>query len=205
MQEDTYNTIHEPSRGLFKQQGSRFVSFAYPVSDVQRVGELVKVIRDEYHDARHWCYAYRIGLQGQISRSSDDGEPSGTAARPILGQLLSRELTNVLVVVVRYFGGIKLGVSGLIGAYRAATVDALDQARVIECTRKALITVNFPYLSIDQAMKAIKDSSAQILSQEFDNACAVTLQIRQKNESQLLKQLQNIDQNQIIHQGYDIP
>lgn len=202
--DDTYNTIQEPSRGLFKQQSSRFISFAYPVSTIEQVRELVLSLRGEYYDARHWCYAYRIGSKGQLNRANDDGEPSGTAGRPILGQLLSRELTNTLVVVVRYFGGIKLGVPGLIEAYKAATIDALDQATVLPCTRQAQIMVNFSYLSMNEIMKAIKDSSANIRGQHFDNACSIELSVRQGDEQRLTDQLADIKEAQITHQGYNI-
>lgn len=202
--DDTYNTIQEPSQGLFKQQSSRFLAFAYPVSGVDQVKELVGALKSEYYDARHWCYAYRIGSQGQLSRANDDGEPSGTAGRPILGQLLARGLTNTLVVVVRYFGGIKLGVSGLIEAYKTATADALDRATVVERTRQCEVTINFPYLAINQVMKALKDSSATIKNQQFDNACSITLAIRHGDERRLLGQIEEIEFAQITHQGYNI-
>lgn len=202
--DDTYNTIQEPSQGLFKQQSSRFLSFAYPVSSAEQVKELVCALRGEYHDARHWCYAYRIGSRGQAERANDDGEPSGTAGRPILGQLLSRGLTNTLVVVVRYFGGIKLGVSGLIESYKSATIDALEAATVVERKREARIEVSFPYLAMNQVMKALKDSGATIKNQQFDNDCSIMIQIRQRDEPRLLDQLSDIEEANIIHQGYNI-
>ena len=141
---DTYNSIGAPSEGLFKDLGSRFIARAYPVESEDEVRDIVAALRKEYHDARHHCYAYRLGLDGAQWRAADDGEPAGSAGRPILGQIDSAGLSDVLVVVIRYFGGIKLGIPGLIRAYKSSTAVALAQARVIEKVAGRWYRLNFP-------------------------------------------------------------
>ncbi len=168
---DSYRTIAGPATGLYKDKGSRFLSYAFPVATEAEVKQHVQQLKKEFFDARHHCYAYRIGLDGGQWRANDDGEPSSTGGKPILGQLLSQELTNILVVVVRYFGGIQLGVPGLINAYRTATADALVHAQVVEKTAKEIMTVKFPYLEMNAVMKRLKDEQIDILEQHFDNEC----------------------------------
>ncbi len=143
--QDSYKSIAAPSEGLFKDNGSRFIALAYPVETEEEVKEIVASLRKEYHDARHHCYAYRIGLKGDVWRASDDGEPSGSAGRPILGQIDSLELSDVLVVVVRYFGGIKLGIPGLIRAYKTSTADALSAATVVPKIAGRNYRISFDY------------------------------------------------------------
>jgi uncharacterized YigZ family protein len=173
MEKDTYITIAASSTGIFKDKGSKFLSFAFPVNDEEQVKEHIRQLKKEYFDARHHCYAYRIGLCGEQWRANDDGEPSSTGGKPILGQLLSRELTNVLVVVVRYFGGILLGVSGLINAYRAAAADALDKATAVEKTATEICSFTFRYNDMNTVMKWLKEEQIEILAQQFDMECAL--------------------------------
>ena len=183
---DTYKTIFLSTEGIYKEKGSKFLSFAISVNSSEEVKELIKTFKKEYYDARHVCYAYMLGAERKEWRANDDGEPSGTAGRPILGQINSRELTNILVIVVRYFGGILLGTGGLTTAYKEATADALNQAEIIEKTVDEILTVNFEYILMNDVMHVIKDTNAQILHQTFDNQCSMVLSIR-KQEFSLLK------------------
>jgi len=183
---DTYKTISLSTEGIYKEKGSKFLSFAISVNSSEEVKELIKTFKKEYYDARHVCYAYMLGAERKEWRANDDGEPSGTAGRPILGQINSRELTNILVIVVRYFGGILLGTGGLTTAYKEATSDALNQAEIIEKTVDEILAVNFEYILMNDVMHVIKDTNAQILHQTFDNQCSMVLSIR-KQEFSLLK------------------
>ena len=189
---DTYKTIIAPTEGIYKEKGSKFLSFAIPVSSVDEVKEIVKNYRKEYYDARHCCYAYMLGPERTEFRANDDGEPSGTAGRPILGQINSRELTNILVIVVRYFGGILLGTGGLVVAYKEATTDALDQAEVIEKTVDETIAILFDYVLMNEVMRIIKDTNAQISSQSFENQCEMQLSIRKQDAGLLSAKLAKI-------------
>ena len=181
---DQYLSISAPSTGIYKDNGSKFLAFAYPVESEEQVKEHLAALRKEYFDARHHCYAYRLGHLGQIWRANDDGEPSSTAGRPILGQLLSSELSDILVVVVRYFGGVKLGVPGLIKAYKTATSEALSAASTITKTASATYEVTFGYEDQGRAMKTIKDMALPVVSQHFDAICKITV----RNNSFKLKQ-----------------
>ena len=178
---DTYKTIIAPTEGIYKEKGSKFLSFAIPVSNTDEVKEIVKNYRKEYYDSRHVCYAYMLGAERKEFRANDDGEPSGTAGRPILGQINSRELTDILVIVVRYFGGILLGTGGLVVAYKEATTDALDQAEVVEKTVDETISIVFDYVLMNEVMRIIKDTNAQISSQNFEDQCAMQLSIRKQD------------------------
>jgi uncharacterized YigZ family protein len=189
---DTYKTITTPTEGIYKEKGSKFLAFAIPVNTVDEVKEVVKNYRKEYYDARHVCYAYMLGAERKDFRANDDGEPSGTAGRPILGQINSRELTNVLVIVVRYFGGILLGTGGLVVAYKEATADALNQSDIIEKTVDETISINFDYILMNDVMRVIKDTNAQILHQSFDNNCSMQLSIRKQDAMLLNAKLQLI-------------
>ena len=175
---DQYLSISAPSTGIYKDNGSKFLAFAYPVESEEQVKEHLAALRKEYFDARHHCYAYRLGHLGQIWRANDDGEPSSTAGRPILGQLLSSELSDILVVVVRYFGGVKLGVPGLIKAYKTATSEALSAASTITKTASATYEVTFGYEDQGRAMKTIKDMALPVVSQHFDAICKITVRVR---------------------------
>ena len=186
---DTYTSIASPSRGLYKDQGSRFISYAYPVETEAQIKELVDSLKKEYHDARHHCYAYRLGLEGSRFRMNDDGEPSSTAGRPILSQIDSAGLSDVLVVVVRYFGGIKLGVPGLIKAYKTATQDALSQARKIEKTAAVSYHIEFDYMNMDSVMRALKDMDRPQSGQSFGQLCSMDIRVRLSQEEELKKRL----------------
>ncbi|MCQ2188845.1 MAG: YigZ family protein [Paludibacteraceae bacterium] len=191
--EDKYLTISAPSEGLYKEKGSKFIAFAIPVSNVEQIKEILETKRKEHHDARHVCYAYILGVDKADYRANDDGEPSGTAGRPILGALLSAGVTNVMIAVVRYFGGTKLGTSGLINAYKEASTDALQAAEIIEKTVDVEIHVTFDYLVMNDVMKIIKDVAPQVLSQQFDNDCKMVLSIRQGDAPNLIERLEKVE------------
>jgi uncharacterized YigZ family protein len=191
---DTYKTIRQPSEGLFKDKGSRFIAKAYPVESVEEVKGILASLRKEYHDARHHCYAYRIGPGDAVYRANDDGEPANTAGKPILGQIRSHGLTNILIVVIRYFGGILLGVGGLINAYRSAAGESLGQAVIIEKTFNRLISIQFPYVAMNEVMRIIRDSKAEIAGQEFTGRCTMQVQVRAGAASGLINQLNRVDQ-----------
>ena len=176
---DTYKTIASPAEGLYKEQGSKFLSFAYPVSSVDEVKILVEAKRKEFHDARHVCYAYMLGSARTEFRSNDDCEPSGTAGRPILGQINSNQLTDILIIVVRYFGGVLLGTSGLITAYKAAAAEAIAASDIIDCIIESTYTVTFGYEQMNGVMRIIKDHQLTVLSQEQALACKLTFSVRQ--------------------------
>jgi len=183
---DKYLTISSPSEGLYKEKGSRFISFAYPVFSEEEIKGYLQELKKKYYDARHHCYAYRLGVTGELWRAVDDGEPSGSAGKPIFGQLLSNNLTNIAVFVVRYFGGIKLGVPGLINAYRSATIDAIQNAEIIEEEYKDSFSIEFNYLVMNDVMKIIKEEQPEIVKQEFEMICRIDLRIR-RNLSEILK------------------
>ncbi len=176
-----YLTIPKSGEGIYREKMSRFLAFALPVSSVDEARECIALYANEYHDARHVCWAYMVGADRLTYLSSDNGEPSGTAGKPILGQFNSFGLTNVVVIVVRYFGGIKLGTSGLITAYREAARLALDDAGTVEGREMTQMSVTFPYLAMNDVMKIIKSTSAsdavKITGQEFDNTCTLTLSL----------------------------
>lgn len=191
--EDTYRTITAPCEGLYKEKGSRFIAFAYPVHSEEQVKVLVAGLKEKYYDARHHCYAWRLGADKKNFRANDDGEPSSTAGRPILGQILSNDLTNVLIVVIRYFGGIKLGVSGLINAYREAASDALCHAEIIEKTVDEQLAIRFSYLVLNDVMRIVKEEGPEVLERDFELECKMLLSIRQKNFPILKSRLESID------------
>ncbi len=172
-----YTTIAAPSEGVYREKMSRFLAFAFPVSTADEAKATVKRMANEDHDARHVCWGYILGADGNEYLSSDNGEPSGTAGRPILGAIRSAGLTNLLVVVVRYFGGIKLGTSGLIVAYKEAARLALEAAEKITAHEMAQLSFTFPYQSVNPVMQLLKSSVGRIVSQTFDNTCSITLTI----------------------------
>ncbi len=186
---DTYKSISAPSRGIYKELGSKFLAFAWPVETEEEIKSILSEIRKEYFDARHHCYAWRLGLTGEPYRMNDDGEPSSTAGRPIHGQLLSQELSDILVVVVRYFGGTKLGVPGLIRAYKSATQDAMANATVIEKIAGEHFTLTFDYLQMNDVMKVLKDMGITPLKQEFDLRCKMEVRVRLTQIEDFRKQL----------------
>ena len=189
---DTYKSIAAPSEGLFKDNGSRFIALAYPVETEEEVKEIVAGLRKEYHDARHHCYAYRIGLNGEVWRASDDGEPSGSAGRPILGQIDSMELSDTLVVVVRYFGGIKLGIPGLIRAYKTSTADALSNAAVVPKLAGKNYRLTFDYLSMNAVMKVLKDLDLRQSGQDFGEKCSLFTRVRLSQDESFKERLKDV-------------
>ncbi|MBQ4191989.1 MAG: YigZ family protein [Bacteroidales bacterium] len=190
---DTYASIAGRSDGLFKDNGSRFIAHAYPVESEEEVKEIVGSLKKEYHDARHHCFAYRLGLDGSRWRANDDGEPSGSAGRPILGQIDAAGLSDILVVVIRYFGGIKLGIPGLIRAYKTSTADALAQATVVEKVAGKDYRLSFPYLSMNAVMKVVKDMSLPQKDQYFAERCSMLLRVRLSQEAAFLERVSNIE------------
>ena len=178
MQEDTYKTIEGRSESIYTEKRSKFIAIALPVRTLSEIKSCLEEYQKKYYDARHVCYAYMLGPERKDFRANDNGEPSGTAGKPILGQILSKELTDVLVIVVRYFGGIKLGTSGLIVAYRTAAAQALEEAVVIEKTVDEDITVMFEYPFMNDVMRIVKEEGPEILEQSYDMDCRMTLRIR---------------------------
>lgn len=190
---DEYRTVTGEATGIYKEKGSRFLAFAYNVTTPEEAKERVREKQKEYHDARHHCYAWRLGPGDGETKVGDDGEPSGTAGRPILGQILSAGLTNIVVVVVRYFGGIKLGTGGLIVAYKTATSDCLANAQIETRTFDVRLAVSFPYLAMNGVMKALKESSAKVESQSFDTSCLIKLSVREAEHDQIVSRLTDIE------------
>lgn len=174
---DTYLSVSSPSKGIYKEKGSKFLAFLFPVENERQIKEHLSQIKKDYFDARHHCFAYRLGLTGDIWRVNDDGEPSSTAGRPIYGQLLSNSLSDILIVVVRYFGGIKLGVPGLINAYRSAASDAISNADIITKTACMTLRIDFGYGIMNDVMRIIKDMSAAPSGQDFGLECSMTVRI----------------------------
>lgn len=193
MNSDIYKTITSSSQGLYKEKGSRFNSFAFPVSDQEEIKTLIDKIRKEHHEARHHCYAYMIGHERIIWRVNDDGEPSGTAGRPILGQINSYSLTNILIVVSRYFGGTLLGISGLINAYRTAAASAIQNAELIEKTLQEYYEITYPYISMNDVMRILKEENLGQSQQSFDLECRLLLNFRISIREKVLDRLSRID------------
>ncbi|MBD5257497.1 MAG: YigZ family protein [Barnesiella sp.] len=190
---DTYLTIAAPSEGVFREKMSKFLAFAHPVTTVGDAKAIIATYQKKYFDARHVCWAYMLGFDRTDFQSNDNGEPSGTAGKPILGQINSFNLTDVVIVVVRYFGGIKLGTSGLIAAYREAARIALDEAEIVERTLMKQIEFTFPYLSMNDVMRTVKQCNLDILSQQFDNACSMTVAVRADDHAAITARLSDID------------
>jgi uncharacterized YigZ family protein len=191
--DDTYQTIEKPSEGIYKDKGSKFLAFAYPITNENELKIHLELLKKDHHSARHHCWAYRIGKDGEQWRANDDGEPSNSAGKPILGQLQSKNVTNIGVIVVRYFGGTLLGVSGLMQAYKEATIDALQNATFITLQIESEHTITFPFEAMNEVMKIMKESTAKIVSQQFDNNCKITFRIRKMKEQQLLDKIQRIE------------
>lgn len=188
-----YRTIANDSEAVIREKMSRFIAFAHPVRSAAEAKDWIASIASKYHDARHVCWAYMLGAESSEFQWSDNGEPSGTAGKPILGQIRSKELSNVAIAVVRYFGGIKLGTSGLIAAYREAARQALDGAEIITAFETDTVSFTFPYLSMNSVMRMVRDSGAAILSQEFDNVCTMTLEMRADRIDELTRRITEID------------
>ena len=190
--DDTYRTIENPCEGIFRDRGSKFLAFAFPVNSDNDIKSIVARLKVDHPKANHHCWAVRLGIDRSVFRINDDGEPSGTAGRPILNTLLSHDVTNILVVVVRYFGGTLLGVPGLINAYKAATEDALKQAVIIEKTVNDIYTIRFDYLQMNEVMGLVKANELTILQQQFDNNCSIQVAIRKMQVEQVLSKLDKL-------------
>ena len=189
---DTFLTLRGESEGIYKEKGSKFLAFAYPVRDEAEIKEKLSFLKKKFHDARHHCYAYILGKEGQNFRANDDGEPGHSAGDPILGQIRSNNLTNVLVVVVRYFGGTKLGVGGLVAAYKKAAAEALSANVVITEIVTEIVTFQFDYLDMNEVMYLIKDKELKVLHQQFDVSCNMTLAVRETLYMEVKAKLEQI-------------
>ena len=189
---DTYLTIQDKSEGIYTEKRSKFLAFAHPVETIDEIKDLLTDYKKKYYDARHVCYAYMLGPERADFRANDDGEPSSTAGKPILGQINSRELTNILVVVIRYFGGVKLGTSGLIVAYREAAAEALSAATVIEKTIEETVTFTFPYVMMNSVMRVVKELNPRIVEQKYDETCIITLAIKRSMAPMLEERLNKL-------------
>jgi uncharacterized YigZ family protein len=188
----SYKTVTKTSEGLYKEKGSKFIAFLFPVQTEEQFKEKYSAIKKEYHDARHHCYAYRLDPENETVRSSDDGEPSGTAGKPMLNQLYSFELFNVGAVVVRYFGGTKLGVSGLINAYKQATIDAIENNHVVTRYLTEYLKVEFAYPLLNEVMRVVKEEKLKIREQKFEMECLVGLEIKKSEFLRVLNRLNKI-------------
>jgi len=193
MESDTYLTIKAFSQGLYKEKGSRFIALAYPVTTQEEIKIILDNIRKVHHSARHHCFAWMLGQDRQTFRANDDGEPFGSAGKPILGQINLFELTNILIVVVRYFGGKLLGVSGLINAYRSAAESALNESEIIEQYIQDYFELIFPYSSINDVMKVIKDEVISQSKQKFEIECRLTINFRSSARDRILNNLSRIN------------
>lgn len=192
MADDTFKTITSPSEGTYSQLRSKFLAFAAPVRTVDEAMTFVAEVQKKYYDARHCCYAYMLGPSRDTFRANDNGEPSGTAGKPILGQINSNELTDIVIAVVRYFGGIKLGTSGLIQAYKAAAAEAIAAASIIEKTVDQTIRISFDYLLMNDVMRIVKEEAPTVITQTFDNLCTMTLAKRASEMPRLRSRLENL-------------
>lgn len=190
---DIFYTIGAPAEGLYKEKGSKFIAYAFPVSDEQQIKEITARLKKEHHSARHHCFAWRLGSDLELFRVNDDGEPSGTAGRPILGQIKQHELTDIVVVVVRYFGGILLGTSGLTNAYKQAAANVLTNAHIVEKVIETTIEVNFDYLAMNDFMTVLKEFQLEMKESQFDLACKAKILVRKQLTDIVMEKLQKID------------
>jgi len=190
---DTYLTIEKRTESIFKDKGSKFLAFVYPVENDQQIKEILNQLKKEHHTANHHCYAYRLGADKMNYRANDDGEPSNTAGKPILGQIQSNDLTNILIVVVRYFGGTLLGVSGLINAYKNSASDVIKVSTIIEKQILFNYTIQFYFEHLNDVMKLLKQLDCKIINQQFDNNCEISFSIRKANSEQCEEKLKKIE------------
>jgi len=191
---DTYLTIEKTAEITFKDKGSKFLTFAYPVQNEQQIKEILIQLKKEHHTANHHCYAYRLGANKQNYRANDDGEPNNTAGKPILGQIQSNDLTDILIVVVRYFGGTLLGVSGLINAYKTSAAEVIKACSIIEKQILFQYTIHFPFEQLNDVMKLLKQMDGKILKQNFDNQCEIQFSIRKANSEACEEKLKKINE-----------
>lgn len=192
-EKDTYSSIKLAATGLYKESGSKFISLAFPVSNTEEIHAIIKDIKKEHFNARHHCYAYRLGIDGAEWRAVDDGEPSSTAGKPILGQIISADLSDVLIVVVRYFGGVKLGVGGLIKAYKSAAADVLCNAQKVEKRVERIITLEFDFEQTNSVMKLIKEFSLTSIEQDLSDVCKIVTKIRLRDIDRFINELDKLN------------
>lgn len=197
MKSDSYQTIAGISEGIYKEKGSKFIAYAHPLESEDDVKEMVAVYKKKYFDARHHCYAWQLGVDGATFRENDDGEPSGTAGKPIHGQIRSAGLTNILIVVVRYFGGIKLGTSGLIAAYKEATADAIANATIVDRTVDDYYRLNFSYAVMNDVMRVFKEEDLKMLNQDFQMACTIDFHVRQSAVQKVMTRFEKIESTEV--------
>jgi len=190
---DIYKTIEHACEGIYKEKGSKFISYAFPVYSEEEIKEHVSELKKKYYDARHHCFAWQLGVDGAKHRANDDGEPSGTAGKPIHGQIRSHDLSNVLIVVIRYFGGTKLGTSGLIHAYKEASIDALNNGSIIEKTVNDFYRVNFDYGVMNDIMKIMKEENPNIITQDFNLRCSIDWNCRQSLTERIVAKLKKVE------------
>lgn len=190
---DTYLTIDKPAEIIYKDKGSKFITYAYHVTNEQQIKEILTQLKKEHHTANHHCYAYRLGPDKQVFRANDDGEPNNTAGKPILGQIQSADLTDVFIVVVRYFGGTLLGVSGLINAYKTSASEVIKAAAIIEKQIMFYYTVSFPFEQMNDVMKILKQSDCKINNQLFDNNCQIEFTVRKANSEACEEKLKKVE------------
>jgi uncharacterized YigZ family protein len=191
--DDTYTTIESPSEGLYREKGSRFIAYAFPVSLQEEIRPLLEKIRKEHHEARHHCYAWMLGIERTNWRANDDGEPSGTGGKPILGQINSTGLTNILIVVTRYFGGTLLGVSGLINAYRTAAASAIQNSVIVERHLREYYDLSFSYTAMNDVMKILKEEGAGLSDQQFGTACRIMIDFRLSYRERILARFSRVE------------
>jgi uncharacterized YigZ family protein len=191
--DDTYKTINRISEGIFRDKGSKFIGYAYPIKSETEIKSIVNRLRAEHTKARHFCWALRLSPDRNVFKLNDDGEPSGTAGRPILNTLLSSDITNVLVVVVRYFGGTLLGVPGLINAYKNATLAAIEENEIVTKTVNDVYEISFDYLVMNQVMRIVKEEDLLVLKQQFDNDCMLQFEVRKAQLNTVLSKFENVD------------
>lgn len=196
--EDIYRTISNPSEGIFKDKGSKFISYAYPVTTETEIREILQTIKKEHHSARHHCYAWRLGYEKLLFRANDDGEPSSTSGKPILGQIQFFDLTDILIIVVRYFGGTLLGVSGLINAYRNAALDAITQADIVEKVVEKRLKIEFDYGVMNEVMKIFKDEKLPQVNPLFDLRCQINTSVRLTDFDRIEKEFLKIEGLKIL-------
>jgi len=188
----TYKTIKEPSEGTYKEKGSKFFAFAYPVSTEEEIKEIQTSLRKEYYDARHHVFAWRLGADKKRYRASDDGEPANSSGPPVLGQIQSYDLTNILIVVIRYFGGTKLGIPGLINAYRTAAKDAIENAEIVTRTVYKVYRLSFDYALMNTVMKFLKDKNIEQFNQNFDLSCTLDIKVNIAEDESIISELSKI-------------
>jgi uncharacterized YigZ family protein len=191
---DEYKTIVQPAQGSFRDKGSKFLSFAIPVVNEQEVKQQLEALRKQYYDATHHCYAYVLGFDKSAYRVNDDGEPSGTAGRPIYGQILSTDLTNILIIVIRYYGGTKLGVPGLINAYKTVAAEALSQATIVTRIVKEVYDIEYQYEMMNDVMKIVKDETLEVINSEFGMKCVMRLAIRHSEAQRIVGKFSKLNQ-----------